>query len=57
MVDRVHGNTTSLGPAVTLDGELMLGTRSLEEGLVSSATTSDNTDHSSGVAADNLLGA
>lgn len=29
MVDGVHGNTTSLGPAVALDGELVLGTRSL----------------------------
>lgn len=29
MVDGVHGNTTSLGPAVALDGELMLGTRGL----------------------------
>jgi hypothetical protein len=57
MVDGVHGNTTSLGPAVTLDSELVLGTRSLEEGLVSSATTSDNTDHSSGSGVDDLLGA
>jgi hypothetical protein len=29
MVNGVHGNTTSLGPAVTLDSELVLGTRSL----------------------------
>lgn len=56
MVDGVHGNTTSLGPAVTLDSELMLGTRGLEEGLVGTATTSDDTDHTSGTAADNLLG-
>jgi len=56
MVDGVHGNTTSLGPAVALDGELMLSTRSLQERLVRSATTSNNTDHASGAAADNLLG-
>lgn len=56
MVDGVHGNTTSLGPAVALDGELMLGTGSLEEGLVSSATTGNDTDHSSRAAADDLLG-
>lgn len=56
MVDGVHGNTTSLGPAVTLDGELMLGTRGLKEGLVSSATAGNNTDHSSRAAADDLLG-
>ncbi len=29
MVHRVHGNTTSLGPRVALDGELMLSTRCL----------------------------
>jgi hypothetical protein len=29
VVHGVHGNTTSLGPAVTLDSELVLGTRSL----------------------------
>ena len=29
MVDRVHGNTTSFGPRVALDGKLMLGTRGL----------------------------
>lgn len=81
MVDGVHGNTTSLGPAVTLDGELVLGTRSLckstleldshsnrhnsslevgirtKERLVGTATTSDNTNHSSGVREDDLLGA
>jgi len=56
MVDGVHGNTTSLGPAVTLDSELVLGTRSLHERLVGSATTSDDTDHSSGTRVDNLLG-
>lgn len=56
MVDGVHGNTTSLGPAVTLDGELMLGTRGLQERLVRSATTSNDTDHSSGSRVDDLLG-
>jgi len=56
MVDGVHGNTTGLGPAVALDSELVLGTRSLQEGLVGSATTSNNTDHSSGLGVDNLLG-
>jgi len=56
MVDGVHGNTTSLGPAVTLDGELMLGTRGLQERLVRSATTSDDANHATGAAADNLLG-
>ena len=57
MVDGVHGNTTSLGPAVALDSELMLGTRGLEEGLVGTATASDDADHATGVAVDDLLGA
>lgn len=48
MVDGVHGHTTSLGPAVALDGELVLGARSLEEGLVGTATTGDDTDHTTG---------
>lgn len=57
MVDGVHGNTTSLGPSVALDGELMLGARSLEKGLVGSATTGDDTDHATSAARDDLLGA
>jgi len=57
VIDRIHGNTTSLGPAVALDGELVLGARSLEQGLVGAATTSNNTDHTAGGAGDDLLGA
>jgi len=56
MVDWVHGNTTSLWPAVALDGELVLSTGSLQERLVGTTTTSDDTDHSTGVALDDLLG-
>jgi len=56
MVHGVHGNTTSLGPAVALDSELMLGTGSLKERLVGTTTTSNNTDHATGAAADDLLG-
>lgn len=57
VINGVHGNTTSLGPAVALDSELVLGTRGLQEGLVGSATTSDDTDHTTGGAGDDLLGA
>lgn len=82
MVDGVHGNTTSLGPRVALDSELVLGTRSLckwnqqicasraimapgapgsekkhtQERLVGTATTSNNADHATGAAVDDLLG-
>lgn len=56
MVDGVHGHTTSLGPSVALDGELMLGARRLEEGLVGTGTTGNNTDHTTGGRVDDLLG-
>jgi hypothetical protein len=57
MVHRVHGNTTSLGPRVALDSEFMLGARGLQQGLVGTATTSNNTDHTTGAGVDDLLGA
>lgn len=57
MVDGVHGNTTSLGPRVALDGELMLGARGLEERLVGTAAAGDDADHAAGAAQDDLLGA
>jgi len=56
VIDGVHGNTTSLGPRVALNGELVLGARRLEEGLVGSATTSDNANHATDGALDDLLG-
>lgn len=56
MVNGVHGNTTSLGPRVALDSELVLGTRSLEQGLVGTTTTGDDTNHTTGGVLDNLLG-
>jgi hypothetical protein len=56
VIDGVHGNTTSLGPRVALDSELVLGTRSLEQGLVGTTTTSDDTDHTTSGALHNLLG-
>ena len=55
MIDGVHGNTTGLGPRVTLDGELVLGTRSLQAGLVGTATTGDDTNHTTGSVLDDLL--
>lgn len=55
MIDWVHGNTTSLRPGVTLDSELMLSTRCLQHGLVSSSTTSNDTNHTTGTALDDLL--
>ena len=74
MVDGVHGNTTSPGPAVALGSELItvsicspatvadiaylvLGTRGLEEGLVGTSTTSDDTNHTTAGRRKDLLGA
>jgi hypothetical protein len=56
VIDGVHGNTTSLGPRVALDSELVLGARSLEQGLVGTATTGDDTNHTTGGVLDDLLG-
>jgi len=56
MVYGVHGNTTSSGPAVTLSLVLVEGTTSLEQRLVNTTTTSDDTDGSTGAGGNNLLG-
>jgi hypothetical protein len=56
MVDGVHGDTTSDGPAVTLSLVLVVGTTGLQEGLVHTTTTSDDTDGSTGIRRDDLLG-
>lgn len=56
MIDGVHGNTTSLGPRVALDGELVLGTTGLEQRLVGTATTGNDTNHTAGGVLDDLLG-
>lgn len=78
MIDRVHSNTTSLGPRVALDSELVHGARGLcsivsrhssnhiirisrfpkhtQHRLVSTTTTGNNTDHTTGRVLDDLLG-
>lgn len=74
MVDGVHSNTTSLGPAVALGSELnavsnaflnqspaknylMLSPGGLEEGLVCTPTTCNDTNHTTGGVGEDLLGA
>jgi hypothetical protein len=49
VIDGVHGNTTSLGPAVTLDLVLVVGVTGLEERLVNATTTGNNTDNTTSV--------
>lgn len=56
VINRVHGNTTSLGPAVPLCGKLVLSARCLEHRLVCPSTTSNNTNHTAHCALDDLLG-
>merc|ERR1719348_134818 len=57
MLHRVHGHTTDLGPAVALGLVLVVGTASLQHGLVDSASASNNADHCPVGRGDNLLGA
>jgi len=56
MIDRVHGNTTSLGPGIALDGELVLRSRRFEHRLVCTSTTGNDTDHTTSRAENHLLG-
>lgn len=55
VIHRVHGNTSDLGPLVSLDSVFVESTAGLQDRLVGSATTSDQTNHSSAVAGDGLL--
>lgn len=56
MIDGVHGNTTGLGPHVALGLVLVHSARSLEEGLVGTGTTGNDTDHTTSLGRDDLLG-
>jgi hypothetical protein len=56
MVDGVHSNTTSLGPRVALDAVLVVSTTGLQEGLVNTTTSSNNTNGGTGSREDDLLG-
>lgn len=55
MLDGVLSNTTDLGPAVALDGVLVVSTASLEKGLVGTSATGDDTDLGTDVGLDGLL--
>lgn len=47
MVDGVHSDTSNLGPSVSLGLVLPVSSASLEEGLIGSLATGDNTNHTS----------
>ena len=46
VIDRVHTDTTDLGPFVSLHSVLVVAATSLQHGLIHTTTTSNNTDHS-----------
>ena len=54
MVDGVHSNTSNLGPSVSLGLVLPVSSTSLEEGLIGSLSTGDDTNHTSAGAEDSL---
>uniref|UniRef100_A0A0D9Y0J5 Uncharacterized protein n=1 Tax=Leersia perrieri TaxID=77586 RepID=A0A0D9Y0J5_9ORYZ len=56
MIDRVHGHTTHLRPAVPLHPVLVVGVPCLEHWLLSPASAGNLADHGTAAAGDNLLG-
>jgi len=56
MVHGVHSHTTNLGPAVTLGLVLVVDDSGLQQGLVNTTTSSDETDDGTGSRRDVLLG-
>ncbi len=56
MVNRVHTNTLDSGPAMSLSLVFVILVTSLQDRLVTSSSSSDNAEHSSGRAGDGLLG-
>jgi len=57
MLNGVHSNTTDLWPAVTFDLVLVVSTTGLQEGLVDTSTTSNDTNGATASRVKNLLGA
>ena len=57
VLNGVHRHTTHLGPAVTLDLELVVVGASLEHGLVATSTTRNLTHGGTAAGGDGLLGA
>jgi len=55
MLHGVAGNTTNLGPAVALSAEAVVRVTSLEDWLLNTTTTTDDTDHRTAAGRDGLL--
>ena len=45
VINRIHSNTSGLGPRVSLDTVLVEGPSSLQDGFINSSTAGNNTDH------------
>lgn len=56
MLDGVHGNTSNLRPAVTLDSVLVVSATSLQHRLIDTTTSGNNTDGTTAIGLDGLLG-
>lgn len=56
VIDGVHSHTTSAGPRVPLDLELVVSTTGLEQGLVDTSTASNDADGGTRGRGDGLLG-
>jgi hypothetical protein len=56
VINRVHGNTTSLWPAVSLESVLVEGATSLEQGLINTTTAGNDTNRSTALVVEHLLG-
>ena len=56
MLDWVHSDTSNSWPVLSLSSSLEPGVGSLEEWLVSSLSTSDDSDHGSAISTDSLSG-
>jgi hypothetical protein len=55
MLHGVHGNTTNYGPIVALGLSSIISTTSLEDGLLNTSTTSNNSNHGTGESRNALL--
>jgi len=56
MLNRVHSNTSNLGPSLSLAVVFVISVTGLQDGLISSGTGSDQTNHGSGVTTQGLSG-
>ena len=57
MLDGVHSHTSHLRPAVPLDLVLVVGSSSLQQGLVDTSSSSNDSNHGTHFRIDQLLGA